>query len=164
MSEKRNTVIVAPHVDDECIGCYGIISDESKLVHIVYGESPGMIRKDEALALKSELINIKSQHFSCHSIPPVFLNPKTTFYFPDPYFEIHPLHRQWGAIGESLLRNGLDVIFYSVIMNAPYIFEVKNWFKKREMLDKIYPSQSDLWKSDAKYYLFEGRTKWMVEM
>ena len=164
MSEGKNVVIVAPHVDDECIGCYSIISNQTESIHIVYGESPDIIRRDEALALKSEFINIKSQHFCTSSIPPIFLNPKTTFYFPDPYFEIHPKHREWGAIGESLLRNGLDVIFYSVIMNAPYIFEVKDWLKKKKALDKIYPSQSDLWKSDAKYYLFEGRIKWMVEI
>jgi hypothetical protein len=164
MSEERNIVIVAPHVDDECIGCYSILTNRTNSIHIVYGETPDMIRKDEALALKSEFINIKSQHFGNHSIPPIFLNPRTTFYFPDPFFEIHPKHREWGAVGESLLRNGLDVIFYSVLMNAPYIFEVKDWLEKYRVLDKIYPSQSSLWENDAKYYLFEGRIKWMVEV
>ena len=159
MSEDRNNiVIVAPHVDDECIGCFNVLSNQES-IHIIYGETPDIIRRDEALALKAEFINVKSQHFSSQSIPPIFLSPKTTFYFPDPYFEVHPKHRVWGAIGENLLRNGLDVIFYSINMQAPYIFEVEHWLKKKETLDKIYPSQSELWKNDAKYYLFEGYIK-----
>ena len=164
MSEERNTVIVAPHVDDELIGCFDILSTIANNVFIIYGETPDMIRKEEALALKAKFLNVKAQYFSSQSVPPIFLNPRATLYFPDPYFETHPKHRSWGAIGESLLRNGLEVIFYSVQMNAPYIYEVEHWLKKKELLDKIYPSQSDLWKSDAKYYLFEGRTKWMVKV
>jgi len=164
MVEVKNTVIVAPHIDDELIGCFDIITTTVDHIFIVYGETPDVIRKEEAIAFKDNFLNVRAQYFSSESIPPIFLNPKTTFYFPDPYFEIHPKHRMWGAIGESLLRNGLEVIFYSVRMNAPYIYEVEHWLKKKELLDKIYPSQADLWKSDAKYYLFEGRTKWMVKV
>ena len=164
MVEVKNTVIVAPHIDDELIGCFDIITTTVDHIFIVYGETPDVIRKEEAIAFKDNFLNVRAQYFSSESIPPIFLNPKTTFYFPDPYFEIHPKHRMWGAIGESLLRNGLEVIFYSVRMNTPYIYEVEHWLKKKELLDKIYPSQADLWKSDAKYYLFEGRTKWMVKV
>jgi len=163
MIEKKNVVIVAPHIDDEIIGCYEILTNQEVSIAVVYGETPDLIRKDEALAFKQKLLNVKMQYFSSQSIPPIFLNPKTTFYFPDPYFEIHPKHRMWGAIGESLLRNGLDIIFYSVNMNAPYIHEVEHWLKKKELLDEIYPSQKDLWTADAKYYLFEGRCKWLVK-
>jgi hypothetical protein len=165
MSEDRNNiVIVASHIDDECIGCFNVLTNQ-KSIHIIYGETLDVIRKNEALALKAEFINVKSQHFSSQSIPPIFLNPKTTFYFPDPYFEVHPKHRMWGAIGESLLRNGLDVIFYSVNMQAPYIFEVEHWLKKKEALDKIYPSQKDLWSGgNGQYYLMEGYCKWVLKM
>jgi hypothetical protein len=163
MSEGRNTVIVAPHPDDEIISSFLVLSDQNNSsISIIYSADVDKIRREEALKLKSQFVNVKSQHF-CQSVPPIFLNPKTTFYFPDPIFEHHYLHRQWGAIGESLLRNGLDVIFYSVNMTAPYCFEVKNWMKKKEVLDQVYQSQCDLWKNDAKFYLFEGRTRWLVQ-
>ena len=161
MSEDRNIVIIAPHFDDELIGCFDIISTCPN-ISIVYGDTPDPIRRDEALALKGKFQNVKIQYFSSQSIPPLFLNPKTIFYFPDPYFEIHPKHRMWGAVGESLLRNGLDVTFYSINMTAPYIYEQQYWLKKKEALDELYPSQKDLWTANAKYYLFEGRTKWLM--
>jgi hypothetical protein len=163
MSEVKNIVIVAPHPDDELISSFLVLSDQKNSISIIYSPDIDNIRREEALKLKLKFTNVKSQHF-CQSIPPIFLNPKTTFYFPDPIFEHHYLHRQCGAIGESLLRNGLDVIFYSINMQAPYCFEVKNWLKKKEALDEVYSSQSDLWKNDAKYYLFEGRSKWLIQI
>ena len=114
--------------------------------------------------MKSKFNNVKTQHF-CQSIPPIFLNPKTTFYFPDPTEAGHYDHRKWGAIGESMLRAGLDIIFYSINMKMPYCFEVKEWLKKKEALDEVYPSQKDLWSGgNAHYYMFEGYTKWMIRI
>lgn len=163
MKEENNRiVIVAPHVDDECIGCFSILSDESKSISIVYSTRADVIRREEALSLKSKFNNVTSQFFS-ESIPPVFLNPKTTLYFPDPIFEVHPLHRMYGALGENLLRQGLDIIFYSVNMQAPYIFEVEHWMKKKEILDEVYPSQKDLWNNDSRYFFFEGYNKWLIK-
>jgi hypothetical protein len=165
MIEEKNIVIIAPHIDDELIGCFDIISSSpTKNIVIVYGEPADPIRKEEALTLKGKFVNVKGQYFASQSVPPVLLNPKTTLYFPDPFFETHPKHRMWGAIGESFLRGGLDIVFYSIQMNAPYIYEQQLWVEKKKALDEIYPSQSSLWQSDAKYYLFEGRTKWMVKV
>jgi hypothetical protein len=68
-----------------------------------------------------------------------------------------------GSIGENFLREmKYNVIFYNVNMQAPYIFEVKNKDEKKKLLDDVYSSQSDLWKNDAKYYLFEGYCKWLI--
>ena len=87
---------------------------------------------------------------------------KHTYYFPDPVYEIHPDHREIGLVGEQLFRNGYeDIIFYSVNMNAPYIHKIKDFREKEKMLNEVYPSQADLWRSDKKYFLFEGRIKWM---
>jgi len=161
--ENNRIVIVAPHADDELIGCFSVISNESRSICIVYTDTNiDIIRREEALSLKSKFNNVTSQYFTA-SIPPVFINPKTTLYFPDPTEAGHYQHRRWGAIGESMLRSGLDVIFYSINMQAPYCFEVEHWMKKKEVLDEVYPSQKDLWTNDGKYYLFEGRCKWLVK-
>lgn len=154
-------VIIAPHPDDEIIGVYEELKNKENRITIIYGSETEQNRRDEAVKLREHITNIKAQFFQT-TIPQPFLQKTNTFFFPDPYFEVHPYHRQWGFMGEQLARQGFDVIFYSVIMNAPYIHSLGDEAKnKEELLNKIYPSQSDLWKYDKKYVLFEGRCKWI---
>lgn len=158
---KTETIIVAPHFDDEIIGAYEILTNPLSKPIIIYMQEDEE-RKQEALKLKNHIENIQIQLFQ-KSIPSTFLNPKNLFYFPDPYFEFHPDHRKWGAYGEDLLRQGFrNVIFYNINMQAPYIHELKDFKGKRRLLEKIYPSQKNLWKFEAKYYLFEGYCKWII--
>lgn len=151
-------VIVAPHPDDEIIGCYEVLK-EGKNPIIIYGGDTDYDRREEVKTLR-KFFDIKVQMFQ-NSIPPNLLQAENKFYFPDPSYETHPLHRAHGFQGEGLARGGFDVIFYSTIMNAPYIHEVEDPKDKKMFLESCYPSQSDLWKYDHKYFLFEGRTKWM---
>jgi hypothetical protein len=153
-----DTVIIAPHSDDEIIGCFSILNNPDIRPVIIYTEEMDKERQVEVRGIR-EHFTIKGQMF-CQSIPPQFMNTNTTFYFPGPD-EIHPAHRTQAAIGEALARQGLNVIFYSTNMNVPFIEEETFPDKKKEMLDKIYPSQSDLWKYDHKYFLFRGYMKWL---
>ena len=156
---KKEIIIIAPHPDDEVIGCFEILTDPNINPVILYSGDTPANRRDELLKLKS-LITIKAQVFQ-NSIPPTLLNRNNTFYMPDPYFETHPKHREWGFIGESLARSGVEVIFYTTNMTAPYIHEVEKSIEKRQLLDKVYKSQSELWRFDHKYFLFEGRCRWI---
>lgn len=160
LDNKSEIVIVSPHYDDEIIGCYEIISNPIIKPVIIYMQNDEE-RKKESLKLKDELDNIKIQLFQ-KSIPYTFINPNNVLYFPDPIFEFHPDHRKWGAIGEDYLRQGLNVVFYSINMQAPYIHEIKESNQKENLLNKVYHSQKDLWKIDKKYVLFEGRCKWIM--
>lgn len=151
-------IIVAPHYDDEIIGCFEILERRP----IVFYTEPDDPRRGEAEKLFKEKRLVKAQYFS-FNIPPNLLDPSNTYYFPDPVYEIHPSHRKWGAVGESMLRSGFNIIFYSIQMNAPYIHEVENYIEKWKLLDSVYPSQKSLWNHDKKYYLFEGRCKWLMK-
>lgn len=151
-------VIIAPHPDDEIIGCYEILMREKPV--IIYMDEISNERRVESMKLK-EFTNVTIQLF-LNSVPMSFLNKEVTLYFPDPIYEIHPKHRKWGAIGEQLLRQGINVIFYNTNMSAPYIHELKEWKKKEELLNKVYPSQKYLWEYEKKYVLFEGRNKWLM--
>ena len=105
---SKEIVIVAPHADDELIGCYSVIKNAKHKPVIIYTEEVSPDRKQEVMKLK-EHINVKGQMF-LRSIPPTFLNKDTTLYFPDPIYEIHPAHRTQGVIGEALARQGLNII------------------------------------------------------
>jgi len=150
------TVIVAPHPDDEIIGCYQFLIKEKPV--IIYDGDTETERRDETKALR-EHAEIKAQFYQ-KAIPPNFLNDNTKFFFPDPIYENHPLHRRWGHIGEQMARRGLNVIFYTTNMDAPYIHEVENSAGKEALLNTVYPSQSDLWKYEKKYVFFEGYCQW----
>ena len=140
-----SNIIIAPHRDDEIIGCWEIIEEEIDKVYFAHGKE--LI--DDNWGQKKGTVIKK-------------FKKKDTLYFPDPYFETHPEHRYWGAFGENLLREGHNVIFYSVNMLAPYIHEVENPTSKLDALNKEYSHKADLWKYDHKYFLFEGRCKWLV--
>ena len=158
MSEKKipSTIIIAPHPDDEIIGCYEVLMTSNPI--ILYDADIDLNRKNEALELKKH-VKIKAQFFH-KDIPISFLTPNTKLYAPDPFFEVHPEHRRWGFIAEQLARKGVDVIFYNTIMNAPYIHETK-MKEKEDLLNKVYPSQNSLWKYEKKYVIYEGYCKWI---
>jgi len=151
------TVIIAPHPDDEIIGCYKYLTQTNPI--IIYDGDTDAKRREETQKLRDHA-QIKIQMFQ-KSIPPNFLNKDTVLYFPDPTYEIHPLHRKWGFIGEEIARQGFNVIFYNTNMNAPYIHEVNNSKAKEALLNTIYQSQKSLWQYDHKFFLFEGYNQWL---
>jgi hypothetical protein len=126
---------------------------------IIYSADIDADRRETVLKLK-EHVDCKLQLFQ-QTVPQTFLSKENTFYMPDPIYETHPKHREWGFLGESLARNGFNVVFYNTNMTAPYIYEVQEPDKKEELLNKVYPDQADLWKYEKKYVLFEGYNKWI---
>ena len=154
MDQER--IIIAPHPDDEIIGCFEQLHDNSIIIYD--GDTP-QDRREEALQLRKHFPNIK-QMFQ-KSIPPNLKQKEYILFFPDPVYEIHPLHRYWGAIGEQMAREGYFIVFYNTTMTAPYIHEVNNVNKKEALLNEIYASQKSLWQFEKKYILFEGYCKWM---
>lgn len=158
--EKKINVIIAPHCDDELIGCFEIM--ENYPTTIIYTEPCIDTRKYETERLHKHFSYLSLMYGS--EIPNMFLTKNNVqLFFPDPIYEIHPIHRKWGSVGENYLRSGYDVCFYNTTMTAPYIREVKSPTKKRNTLNLVYPSQADLWKYDHKYFLFEGYTKWILQ-
>lgn len=154
----KDVIIIAPHPDDEIIGCYEVLI-KTKNPIIIYSGDINADRRETVLKLKEE-VNCKLQLFQM-TIPQTFLSKENIYYVPDPIYENHPKHREWGFLGENLARNGFDVIFYNTLMNAPYIHECKDSEKKEELLNKVYPDQKSLWEYEKKYVLFEGYNKWL---
>ena len=157
---KREVIIVAPHPDDEIIGNFELLTNPDISPIIIYTEDVPNDRRQESMNLKKFVPNVKVQLFANH-IPENLLNPKTPLYFPDFVNEFHPDHVKIGNRGLELFHKGLNVIFYSIQMNTKYIHTVKDFKGKRHLLEKVYPSQKDMWKFDHKYFLFEGRYQFL---
>lgn len=149
-------VIIAPHPDDEIIGCFEVLKIADC---IVYDGSTPQDRRQESMNLRDHMPNIKMQMFN-HSIPPMVMQKENTFYMPI-FSEHHPLHRKWGFAGDQMARNGFDIVFYTTQMDTLFIHEVENPQEKEELLNKVYPSQKSLWEYEKKYVLFEGYCKWI---
>lgn len=56
---KKETIIVAPHPDDEIIGCFEVLTDPNIKTVILYSGDTPANRREELLKLKS-LIPIKA--------------------------------------------------------------------------------------------------------
>jgi len=153
--ERRTSIIIAPHADDELIGCYSVLLTGT-VGNVFYG-SEAAIEEAKACAAHFNFGRLLAEQALPESVGMGY-----TFYFPDPAYELHPLHRYLGAIGEDMLRNGEDVIFYTTNMNAPYMHVVNAPEVKKGLLDSAYFEKRDLWKYDHKYFLFEGHCKWLI--
>jgi hypothetical protein len=165
-------IIIAPHPDDEVIGCSRILDSRT---HVIFIKDKGW---DEArLAETRALAATHPYHFTQ---APIFggydflleliqsfldrpgPNETTCIFAPDPVWETHPLHVEIGSFVRTLCKGTAYRFFsYTTNMRAPYVEELslQDRFKKKEMLD-FYKSQSDLWKYDHRYFLFEGIAEW----
>ncbi len=160
--KKSRTIIVAPHPDDEIIGCYSYLINNR--CDIIYTSSIDSYRKKETENLSIHLGKeyIGDQIYNSE-IPDELIQMENLYLFPDPINEIHPDHRRQGHIGEEFIRDGFDVIFYSTIMNVAWVNLQKQFENKKLLLNKCYPSQKSLWKYEHKYFLFEGYYKWIMK-
>jgi len=151
----KKYIIIAPHADDEIIGCWTLF-DSGLVDTVIFGED---VLTTEVEASKNffgyNALWIQSYQFD-YSTDKIYL-------FPDPVYELHPYHRALGHRGEELLRAGKEVVFYTTNMLTPYIFEVPRAENKHYALNTLYPQKSKLWKYEHKYFLFEGYNKWIFK-
>ena len=142
-------LIIAPHCDDELIGCSSVLLDPSNEVTVAYlyelteqriaesthlssalGFSPLFSNRDFAQA---QLVEI-AKDFERIYIPSrsdLHLNHKQTF-------------RQFIGIATHT---------YQTNMSGCALYD--QWERKLELLNTYYGSQKDLWATNASYYLFE---------
>lgn len=148
-------IIIAPHPDDEIIGCYSLI--KKRLVNKVIYIDPGPRRFERAIVAGRELgFSVCSLSFKnlCNVSLGKEFDPECTYLVPD-VTDRHPLHQAINCIArQSICRLG----YYTTDMVSSFVRELSIVEKERKklMLDKYYPDQSSLWKSNYKYFLFEG--------
>lgn len=149
---KGPYVIIAPHADDEIIGCHTLLT-QGLVSDVFFCMDTGM---------EETLLSAQKFGFVVHHINELPMSNNCVYLFPDHTHELHPLHRHFGNMGEIMLRDGYEVLFYSTNMNAPYIHEVLYPEMKRRDLEQCYSRKKSLWEYDHRYFLFEGYVKWIT--
>lgn len=142
--------IIAPHPDDDLIGCYRQIINGN--VHdIVYVEKVSDERKEEAIKLCTDYKIAYS--FLDGDVSWLYKCVGLNFLIPSPCDE-HPLHK---LVYYTMSRLYKNISVYSTYMKGDwFVKELKVPIAKRDALNKYYPSQKSLWETDWKYFLFEG--------
>ena len=166
MTAKR--LIIAPHPDDEVIGCWSVLQGSQ----VCYGGGTGGCSEERYKEAQRVAIGL---NFECMGlawgIGSLFVKVEDfkkcckggVVLAPDPHFELQPLHRQIGAVVSAFCRElALRFVSYSTSMTAPYVRELPPLTQevKRNALDKFYSSQASLWAMDHRYFLFEGLAEW----
>ena len=148
MGQETN-IILAPHADDAIIGCWSII--KKPFVYVLYNDEDTLIEAAQFIAqfnLKAGLI--------LDLISLIRKRENAIIYAPNPFTELHPLHKEIGMRAYRLAQSGLKVVFYSTNMNTNSLVELEDYKSKKKALEMFYPDKADLWKYDWKYFLFES--------
>ncbi len=146
-------IIIAPHPDDEIIGCYSLL--KSRGIHRIIYIDASTERLGYANLLGDEFgFKVNKMDFSDLGGYLSKLDDDVLVLVPD-NTDRHPLHKAINAIAKmSYCRLG----YYSIDMKSSFDRELSksDQQEKRAMLNKYYPDQSSLWESNWKYFLFEG--------
>lgn len=180
-------VVVRPHADDEAIGCFELYKDIDYMnkqgagitLHTVGFEAVRRSLDDGEVYRQLQERDLETavflQHFSTvrvltlfpsiesfwlslHILIPPGHQQDTVVWFPFPT-EVNPLHRRVSSlIQHKPLSCSVNCGLYSTQMdNHMFVRECLYSSEKRRILDECFPSQSNLWKYDYKYFLYEGR-------
>ena len=140
-------LIIAPHADDELIGCFTVLNTNPGEVDVVVMYELDAIRKNElnhcADIMQFNVIDNLSFGEST-------LSDYNTIYVPTKK-DSHSHHKL-----ANLKYRKFATIFYSVDMVDAYPLSEKDSISKKAILDAAYPSQSKLWDTNEKYFLFES--------
>lgn len=146
-------VILAPHADDELIGCWSLLT--SGLIHtVIYFYELDRVRRQEAINCAATY-NFLPLFAADFNVQQWVASYKTdTFYLPN-FHDSHPDHKQINRDYRTLP----SVRYYSVDLdNAANkaVFSPTDQCQKRFALDSLYPSQRELWNVNHSYFLFEA--------
>ena len=148
-------IIISPHPDDELIGCCSLIR-KGLIEQVIYIDPPPE-RLAQAQVVGKELgFAVDTLNFGDLQLylTNMVLGEEAIVWVPDS-LDNHPLHR---AVNSIARMSGCRLGYYSTDMTASFIRElsIKEQEEKLAMLNMYYPDQKSLWKSNWKYFLFEG--------
>ena len=157
-------VILAPHPDDEIIGCFKLLKAGAVKAVLYFFDCEGVRLAELARFCRDLGLEYRILRPVLHEVESAIekLKPEAIL-VPHPR-DYHPHHKTICMLGQALagMNENLSIKYYSVEMNVPDldILEPVLREEKRAWLDKYYPSQKKLWETNPKYYLFEYVSKY----
>lgn len=151
---QHKVIILAPHPDDELIGCYSLL--ESRTVdYVAYFNELTDSRKAEALRCAKQYEFTPLFIESAQDTEQLELLLAGSYVFVPAITDEHPDHKALNSKYRSF-PGAYATRFYSVDMGSgkTVLTEDQRGFKWLA-LDTLYPSQQGLWATNASYYLFE---------
>jgi len=168
-------VILAPHPDDEIIGCFELIKENPKDVVVVHFKKYAGNTEEMRRFRINEAVKVADKYGFNHTVRDSVI----TLIVDDMFWKIveneaggkenvailvpdlrdnHEHHRLVNSAGYIIAkRYGFRFGEYTTRMNTEYVRECKYPDEKLEAI-KMYKSQSWLWEiGDAKWWIFEGR-------
>lgn len=139
---SRN-VILAPHLDDEIIGCFSILKKGDIVFYF----------KDDYRAVDLNRRGYPwTYEFLGEDEYPDLL-PDDVLYIPSRY-DYHPLHRVVNRIAVDIKHS--HKMWYSVEMNTPWLQEEEHPKEKLDLFQKMYPREVESICKNDKYFLFKS--------
>jgi len=150
-------IIIAPHPDDEIIGCWSVLRKAlvDKVLYIISNDLTDIRRKEANFTAK--YFGFEHQFIELTDIEKHLSRKDLKYVFVPHFNEQHPLHRAVTSLVYYLRLNyNFIPVYYTTEMNIPGLVRLVDWKEKLFDLNKCYPSQKSLWTFDWKYFLFEG--------
>ncbi len=155
MSIGKSYVILAPHVDDEVIGCWRLLKS-GQVKAVIYYYDLSSTRFAEA----RECANLFE--FELHGVGEDVQQYRDKILVVPNIADHHPHHKQVNLDAQTFANTKC---YYSVSMNVKMdVLEPWEQEEKRETLYRLFPSQRKYFDDHAECYLFESLlgTDWIM--
>jgi LmbE family N-acetylglucosaminyl deacetylase len=135
-------IVLAPHLDDEVIGCYSVLETISDVIYF----------SNDYRRFIPKVVGINYTHIDDCDMTYMLLNQERLIYAPCSY-DYHPLHRHVNKYARLTIPFQ-QLRYYSIEMNHPQLEEEDDPHGKKRLLESIYRTENMT--QDAKYYLFRS--------
>lgn len=136
-------IVLAPHLDDEIIGCYSIWKEIDLVLYV---------QQDYRERCIADPPFSKPMYRHCSLDEIQGIATTGTLYIPSQY-DYHPLHREVRARAIGL---ACKKMFYSVEMNVPWLEVEEAPDQKRRLFERTYPGEIPTITKNDKYFLFKS--------
>jgi len=150
-------LIISPHNDDALIGCFLYLTGRTSLFRLKFEEAENFIlfgSRMSEVALEEAVRFAKD--FGIEVLDGCRVEGGVDVVLSPSPESRHPEHRYWAW--KSFDTNSKHRVFYSTDMSEWWVTPLRpeDAERKRALLDAYFVPESDLWRYDARYYLFEG--------